>query len=279
MKKIITTGKGGAGKTTIVAVLSRLLSRSGHRVMVIDTDPSMNLAMSLGVPFSKIRTLAENKNEVRTELYGEENDFDEYDDEEGHTHTFNIDIDAFLDKYEVVAKDGVRVVVMGTIPEGGGGCICSYVSLVKRLINYIALWSKEYDIVIVDSQAGSEILGRGLAVNYDHNLIITESFPKSMEVARHVLKLANDLNIKDQIVIVNKLLKGNELDLVSEELSLTGERIFPVNYDEKVIEADRMGSLILDIAPDSPVLANIIEIMNAVTADNAKVEQRMELHV
>jgi hypothetical protein len=75
------------------------------------------------------------------------------------------------------------------------------------------------------------------------------------------------------------LLKGNELDLVSEELSLTEERIFPVSYDEKVIEADRMGSLILDIAPDSPVLANIMEIMNAVTADNVKVEQRIELHV
>lgn len=265
MKKIITTGKGGAGKTTIVATLSRLLARSGFRVMVIDTDPSMNLAMSLGVPFSKIRTLAENKKEVREELYGNEDDFDEYDDEEGHTHSWNIDIDAFLEKYEVNAKDDVKVVVMGTIPEGGGGCICSYISLVKKLIDYIALWSRQYDIVIVDSQAGSEILGRGLAVKYDHNLIITESFPKSMEVARHVLKLGNDLSIRNQAVIVNKIHQMDELSLVAEELCLSGNGIYPVSYDEKVIEADRMGSLILDIAPESPVLKNMADIMDMIT--------------
>ena len=42
MRKIIATGKGGAGKTTIVATLSRLLAMQGFRVLVIDTDPSMN---------------------------------------------------------------------------------------------------------------------------------------------------------------------------------------------------------------------------------------------
>jgi CO dehydrogenase maturation factor len=263
MRKIIATGKGGAGKTTIVATLSRLLARQGQRVMVIDTDPSMNLAMSLGVPFSKTRTLAEDKKEIREQLY--EDDFDEGGEE--HTHSFNIDIDAFLEKYQVTAKDDVKVIVMGTISEGGGGCICSYVSIVKRLIDYLALWSDQYDIVIVDSQAGSEILGWGLAVNYDHNLVITESFPKAMEVARHVLKLARDLKIRRQLIIVNKVHDGKELDLVDGELCLNGERTYPVRYDEKVIEADRMGSLIMDIAPDSCVLEDIGDIMSVIMAD------------
>ncbi|MDP2216797.1 MAG: ArsA-related P-loop ATPase [Methanolobus sp.] len=266
MRKIIATGKGGAGKTTIVATLSRLLARQGFSVMVIDTDPSMNLAMSLGVPFSTVRTLAEDKKEIHEQFY--EDDFD--GEEEGHTHSSNINIDAFLEKYQVTAKDDVKVVVMGTISEGGGGCICSYISIVKRLIDYLALWSDQYDIVIVDSQAGSEILGRGLAVNYDHNLVIAESFPKSMEVARHVLKLARDLNIKRQLVVVNKIRDGKELELVADELCLNGERTYPVRYDEKVIEADRMGSLILDMAPDSPVLEDIRNIMNVITADYEK---------
>ncbi|WP_269851609.1 nucleotide-binding protein [Methanosarcina horonobensis] len=58
MKKIVITGKGGVGKTTIIATLSRLLSRDSYRVMIIDTDPSMNLAMSMGVPLSDVLTLA-----------------------------------------------------------------------------------------------------------------------------------------------------------------------------------------------------------------------------
>jgi len=272
MRKIIATGKGGAGKTTIVATLSRLLAMRGFRVLVIDTDPSMNLAMSLGVPFSMIRTLAEDKQEINEQLYDKEYDTDEYDEgEKGHEHSWNIDIDAFLQKYEVTAKDDVKVVVMGTISQGGGGCICSYISLVKRLIDHLALWSDQYDIVIVDSQAGSEILGRGLAVNYDHNLVITESFPKSMEVARHVLKLAKDLNIKKQLVVVNKLQEMNEINFVASELLLNDGEIYPVSYDEKVIEADRMGSLILDMSPNSIVIKDIGCILNVVTEDLVKV--------
>jgi CO dehydrogenase maturation factor len=202
--------------------------------------------MTLGVHFSMIRTLAEEKQDINEQLYDEEYDTDEYDESKtGHKHDWNIDIDAFLQKYEITAKDDVKVVVMGTISEGGSGCICSYISLVKRLIDYLALWSDQYDIVIVDSQAGSEILGRGLAVNYDHNLVITESFPKSMEVARHVLKLANDLNIRNQLIVVNKVRDPKELDFVAGELCLNGEGIYPVSYDEKVIEADRMSSLIM----------------------------------
>jgi CO dehydrogenase maturation factor len=87
MRKIIATGKGGAGKTTIVATLSRLLAMQGFRVLVIDTDPSMNLAMSLGVPFSMIRTLAEDKQEIKEQLYDEEYDTDEYDESKQGTNT------------------------------------------------------------------------------------------------------------------------------------------------------------------------------------------------
>ena len=65
MKKIVITGKGGVGKTTIIATLSRLLSRDSYRVMIIDTDPSMNLAMSMGVPLSDVLTLAAHKTEIR----------------------------------------------------------------------------------------------------------------------------------------------------------------------------------------------------------------------
>lgn len=41
-------GKGGAGKTTVAAVLARVLARSGHRVVAVDADPNSNLAIALG---------------------------------------------------------------------------------------------------------------------------------------------------------------------------------------------------------------------------------------
>ncbi|MDD1690594.1 MAG: AAA family ATPase [Methanoregula sp.] len=259
MIKIIATGKGGAGKTTVIATLSRLLSRRGYRVLAIDTDPSMNLAMSLGIPFTTIRTLAEDKIGIREQLFGNDSD-----DDHPHYHPPNVDIEEILRQYEVYGYDDVRVVVMGTIPYGGAGCICSSISLVKLLIEHIASQTDRYDIVIVDSQAGSEILGRGLAIDYDYNLVITEAFPKSMEVARHVMKLAVDLRIKRQVVIVNKVKNGNEVGKVIQELSLIGDTAIPVRYDEQVAEADRNGQLILDTAPESPVVSDIRRIMDMV---------------
>ena len=48
---IALAGKGGVGKTTIAALLIKLLSRKGP-VLAIDGDPSANLHMALGLPLT-----------------------------------------------------------------------------------------------------------------------------------------------------------------------------------------------------------------------------------
>lgn len=47
--KIAITGKGGSGKTTISATLSRILARRGLPVIAIEGDPNPNLAQALGM--------------------------------------------------------------------------------------------------------------------------------------------------------------------------------------------------------------------------------------
>ncbi len=42
------SGKGGVGKTTISAVLSRALARRGRPVVAVDCDSDPNLAVALG---------------------------------------------------------------------------------------------------------------------------------------------------------------------------------------------------------------------------------------
>lgn len=259
MKKIIATGKGGVGKTTLIATLSRLLSRDGYRVLVIDTDPSMNLAMSMGIPFANISTLAENKLDIRKEL-----DVDDHEDGHEHAHGGDVDIDSILMDYTILTKDKVRVIVMGTIPYGGAGCICSSISLVKLLVEHLAAKSTQYDYIIVDSQAGSEILGRGLATDYDFNLVVTEAAPKAIDVARHVMKLAKDLSIKKEIVVVNKMENSGELAEVAGKLGVDLVNVYPMKYDRKVADADKAAELVLDYAPDSPVIEDIRKIEKAI---------------
>ena len=45
--KIAVSGKGGTGKTSLVAALARNFVDAGRAVLAIDADPTSNLAMAL----------------------------------------------------------------------------------------------------------------------------------------------------------------------------------------------------------------------------------------
>lgn len=55
--KIAIVGKGGSGKTTLAATLSRLLARKGFSVLAIDSDPNPNLGVALGVSTTGLNAL------------------------------------------------------------------------------------------------------------------------------------------------------------------------------------------------------------------------------
>jgi CO dehydrogenase maturation factor len=42
--KIALTGKGGVGKSTLAAMIARVVRDQSNKVVVIDADPDMNLA-------------------------------------------------------------------------------------------------------------------------------------------------------------------------------------------------------------------------------------------
>jgi CO dehydrogenase maturation factor len=264
MKKIIFTGKGGVGKTTILSNLVRILTHEGHNILAIDCDPSMNLAMSLGIPLSDITSLAEDKTRVQQQLEKElrDREHDEDDDEE-HEHG-EVPVGSLSD-YFMKTQDGVSLVVMGTIPYGGAGCLCAPISLVKMLVHYLSSGPGDYDYIIVDSQAGVEIFGRGLASEFDLTLVVTEPTPKSVEVAKHGSKLAKDLGVKKQVAIVNKVEVEEDLEFASQELKEYVDQVISIRYDNSVKNADKKGVLLLDLYPDSPVLQDINLVKQSIT--------------
>lgn len=258
MKRIIFTGKGGVGKTTILSTLVRLLARDGYRVLAIDCDPSMNLAMSLGIPISEVVSLAGDRTQLQERLGSNMMDHDDH----GEEHSVED-----LDKFIVDAADGVKLIVMGTIPFGGAGCLCGPISLVKLLVNYLSSGIKENDFIFVDSQAGVEIFGRGLASEFDMSFVITEPTPKSLEVAKHGLKLAHDLGVKKQIAVVNKVEVDEDLSSAAKYLNGNADMILSVGFDKAVVSADKKGALLLDSAPDASSLKDILKIKTCMLGD------------
>ncbi len=247
MLRIISTGKGGVGKTTTISTLATMMAKEGKKVLVFDTDPSMNLAMTLGIPYQEVPTITENKERINEEL-------DEMDEENAMAVGKNI-----LDNYSKVNSEGIRIIIMGSIPEEGNGCLCSAISIVKILMGYVDSdrCPERYDVAFVDSQAGPEILGRGLAKDFDCNMIMTEPTKKSVEVSRQVASLAKRLGIAMNLLVINKSESGDDIRNMSEQLDIPVEDAVRIRFDHSVMEADRNSVCLLEGYPDCDAIADI----------------------
>jgi CO dehydrogenase maturation factor len=115
-----------------------------------------------------------------------------------------------------VDVDGIRLMVLGTIPKGGGGCFCSSSSLLKAFLIHVLTQPDEW--VILDMEAGLEHLGRGSSGSVDALLVVLEPTKRSIETAERIHALARDLGIKKIWGIANKLAPGDDTKVLEREL-------------------------------------------------------------
>ncbi len=198
--RILVSGKGGSGKTTVAALTTLIFARRGYNVLVLDTDSVPNTAQSLGVPpeiASKIVPLVKNE-ELVAEKTGARPG-------EGWGLLFSLtpDVSDIVDRYGIRVRENVRLVVVGSIDASKEGCLCPAIALAKAFLLHVLL--KKRDIVIVDSEAGAEVFGRGLAEKFDVNLCVAEPTFKSLAIARKLVELGKQLGIRHSVVVINKV--------------------------------------------------------------------------
>ena len=195
MVKIAVTGKGGVGKTTITAGLARAFSRRGYKVVALDVDPSPNLLSSLGcgenINLENVKPLMENADLVRERTGAPPEGY-------GLVFKLNPKVDDILDRFGIECKDGVKLLVVGTIKQGGGGCFCPANAFARRLVDYL---SGGVDVLLMDMEAGVEHLGRGTTRTTEILLTVVEPSLKSVETAKHIKRLASDLGIKKVLAV------------------------------------------------------------------------------
>ena len=243
--KIAVSGKGGVGKTTVSSVLARGLSRDGYSVLAIDSDPDMNLARSLGIseskeppPLSTLKALIE---ERAGGEYG--------------TFKLNPKVDDVIESYSVIGPDGIRLVNMGTVEKGGSGCMCPDTAFLKAVIRY-ALFKEQ--VVIFDTDAGIEHLGRGLAKDVDLLLVVIEPGKRSIETLKRIIKLSKDIGIERIAAVLNKRFEGLEIDPDSVEVPIIGT----IPFDKALIAGDLNGQASIEI--DSDAIREILKIKDQV---------------
>ena len=134
--KVAVTGKGGVGKTTLVATMAYVLAERGYDVLAVDADPDANLASALGVSPEEAAELVPiaAMRELVTERTGAEpGSF-------GSFFRMNPRVDDLPERLSLPVR-GVRLMVMGTVKQGAGGCVCPESVLLRTLVRHLLLRS------------------------------------------------------------------------------------------------------------------------------------------
>ncbi len=225
--KIAVSGKGGVGKTTLSSLLARYFARQGYRVLAVDADPDANLASALGIDAAGITPIAKMEDLIHERTGAKPGTV-------GGFFKMNPKVD---DLPEALGKekDGVRLLIMGTVKKGGGGCICPESVLLKALVNHLVLYEK--DMVIMDMEAGIEHLGRGTAQGVDHLIIVVEPGRRSIETAEKVRQLTRDIGLEKVCAVGSKVRNAGQEEFLLKNLGdipLIG--ILP--FSEEIAQAD-----------------------------------------
>jgi septum site-determining protein MinD len=217
---VVTSGKGGVGKTTVTANLGMTLAKMGHRVALVDGDFGLrNLDLLLGLENRVVYTAVE-------VLAGE----------------------CRLDQALVRDKRQPGLVLLPATQNRKAEMITP--NHMKWMIGELA---HQYDFVLIDSPAGIEMGFKNAIAAAQEALIVTTPEISAVRDADRVIGLLEASNISPARLIVNRLrpamVEASEMmsvEDVSEILAV--QLIGVVPEDERVITSTNRGEpLVLEV--------------------------------
>jgi CO dehydrogenase maturation factor len=136
-------------------------------------------------------------------------------DSYGGYFKLNPKVDDIPDEYSKRIGN-VRLLALGGVTRGGGGCICPASSLIKALLTHLVLGSD--DALVMDMEAGIEHLGRATAQSMDALLLVVDGSPWSVQTALRVRTLGADIGLQRMFAVVNRVNESTNIELVRQWL-------------------------------------------------------------
>ncbi len=184
-KVIALAGKGGTGKTTTSALLTKyLLKKKETPLLLVDADANANLNELLNIDVGL--TLGQIRKELKGELPP------------------NITRDQFMEMkihQALIEESGYDLLVMGQ-PDGPG-CYCAANQYLAMTMDKLA---DNYKYIIVDNEAGMEHLSRMNLRSIDYLLVTSDPSARGILTAKRISDITEPLGlqIKNQYLLVNR---------------------------------------------------------------------------
>ena len=246
---IAVSGKGGTGKTLVSSLLIKALSDTKKDILAIDADPDSNLPEALGVDVHKT------VGDVREEL--------KEDTAKGNIPTGmnKWDILDYRVMESIIETPNFDLLVMGR-PEGSG-CYCAVNNMLRRIIENL---SSNYDMIIIDTEAGLEHLSRRTTQNVDVMLVVTDKSKRGMLTAQRIGQLADELEITFQelYLVLNRVNAENEEEILKKAKE-TGLDMAGVIYDDdEVTQYDIEGRPLVELPDESNTVKAVSGILSRI---------------
>lgn len=236
---LAVAGKGGVGKTSLTALIMKVLIEAGKKpLLAIDADSNSNLHEVLGVHEPRsVGCVREETRKLGDDIPGgmSKDRFMEYQIQASLEETKYFD---FLS--------------MGR-PEGSG-CYCMANNILREIISRL---TSNYAFVIVDNEAGMEHLSRRTEEEVDHLFIVSDAAPRSLRTIARIGELIDELGgrIHHKHFVLSRV-QGSIDDLPAgtkrelEQLPYRPEAAIP--FDQALVDLDLNGEPLLNISTESP---------------------------
>ncbi len=214
--KIAISGKGGVGKTTIMALLAGELRKQSREVLIIDADPSPHMAETLGIRNAgEVKPIAE-MTRLLAERAGKT--------EGSPFYNLNPDVNDLLRDF-MIEHEGIRLMVLGAVQVAEGGCACPENHVLRKMLKKMLLTAKE--VVLLDMEAGIEHLGRGTVAGVDQLLIVVIPSRSSIRTALKIKQMADDVKIPRVLFVGNLVQNEEDRRFLTDSLGEAPVAFFP----------------------------------------------------
>jgi len=244
--KVSVCGKGGSGKSTVVALLAHEFRRRGRRVLVVDSDESnacLYWMLGFDLPPRPLLELVGGRKNVQREMRGRS---DRGDDEAKMSVLASPQVRVTDLPQECVSeRNGLRLVAVGKIHQALEGCACPMGVLSREFLKRLRLEPDE--AVVVDMEAGVEHFGRGVETSVDAVVGVVEPSLESVLLTERVSQLALGSGARFAGAILNKIASKELAAALADQLKARQIPVLgTVHHHDEIVKAclagDALGS-------------------------------------